>query len=229
MKKNLFTISVILLISSYSGVLAQPEHQPTKKENEKFIDLRDEPKPLVPFAEIFYYPTLAKDGGLEGRAMIDALIDTDGKIMKTIIASSSGTDLLDYAAVDIVRKQRYTPAIAPNDQKVKVWVSTPIVFKLGEEQHKKRIRYASLPKNLRMPLVVNIKDYNTTAATDLLATVSVNNDGTLSAVSILPSVSPEVVVIVSEKIKEYHFSSARKNRGTSEMRSAFVKIKIEMN
>ena len=229
MKKNLFTISVILLISSYSGVLAQPEHQPTKKENEQFIDLTDEPKPLVPFAEIFYYPTLAKDGGLEGRAMIDALIDTDGNIIKTGIAISSGIELLDYAAVDIIRKQRYTPAIAPNNQKVKMWLSTPIVFKLGEERHKKRIRYATLPENLKMPLIINVANYNVTAATDLLATVSVNNDGTVSAVSILPTVSSQVVALVSDKIKEYHFFSTRKNRGTSKMRTAFVRIKIEMN
>lgn len=229
MKKSRFAISVILFISSYLGVFAQSS-QPTKEENEQFIDLKDEPKPLVPFAEIFYYPKLAKDGGLEGRAMIDALIDTDGKIIKTTISSLSGTDLLDYAAVDIVRKQRYTPAIGPNNQKVKVWLSTSVVFLLSEERHKIiRIRYASLPKNLRTPLVVNIKNYNDTAAIDLLATVSVRNDGAVSAVSILPTVSPEVVAIVSDKIKEYHFFSAPKNRRTSEMRTAFVRIKIEMN
>ncbi len=226
MKKVFFAISFILFLSPFSGVLAQP----SKESDEVFIDLKGEPQPLLPFSEIFYYPTLAKEGGLEGKVVIDALIDTNGNIIKTEIVATSGSELLDYAAVDIIRKQKYRPAIVPNDKKIKCWISVPIVFKLGEEKHTiKGICFATLPKNLSEPLVLKIENYNVTAAKELLATVSVNDDGTVNTVSILPSASPEVVRLVSERINTYRFLSVPKNRGASTMRTAFVRIKIEMN
>ena len=74
------------------------------------------------------YPPLLRDAGVGGTVLIWALIDEQGSVMKTQVKVGSGHDALDAAAQKIGAIMKFTPALN-RDQKVKVWIQLPIVFK----------------------------------------------------------------------------------------------------
>jgi len=96
-----------------------------------------EPRP-VPFwrADIKPYPmdlpvalysTKAKAAGIEGRAVVDALVDTNGTIISTKVLRSSGHATLDSAAIRAARRARFTTGEYLG-KPVRVWVSIPYRF-----------------------------------------------------------------------------------------------------
>jgi protein TonB len=74
------------------------------------------------------YPPLLRDAGVGGTVLIWALIDENGNVMKTQVKQGSGHDALDEAAQKVGTVMRFTPALN-RDQKVKVWIQLPVVFK----------------------------------------------------------------------------------------------------
>jgi TonB family protein len=56
------------------------------------------------------YPAEATEKGIEGKVTIQAYIDKTGTVIKAMVKSSSGNELLDAAALDAAWKNRYTPA-----------------------------------------------------------------------------------------------------------------------
>ena len=56
------------------------------------------------------------------------LIDETGEVIKTQVKEGSGHDALDNAAMKVADIMQFTPALNC-DQKVKVWIALPIVFK----------------------------------------------------------------------------------------------------
>ena len=75
------------------------------------------------------YPELARQAGIEGQTVIDALVDIDGKVIDAKIRTSSGNTSLDEAAINAARGAEFTPA-KQRDQFVRVWVSIPFKFTL---------------------------------------------------------------------------------------------------
>jgi TonB family protein len=63
--------------------------------------------------------------------VVKALIDIDGSIMKTEILRSSGSEMLDNAALEAVNKAQFKPA-KYHGVPVRVWVSIPILFKRSQ-------------------------------------------------------------------------------------------------
>lgn len=74
------------------------------------------------------YPPMLRDAGVGGTVLIWALIDEQGNVMKTQVKETSGHDALDQAAQKVGQVMKFTPALN-RDQKVKVWIQLPIVFK----------------------------------------------------------------------------------------------------
>ncbi|HWR06572.1 energy transducer TonB [Sporomusa sp.] len=56
------------------------------------------------------YPQAARKAGWEGAVVVRALIDTAGTVASVSVKEGSGYDILDEAAVQAVKKWRYTPA-----------------------------------------------------------------------------------------------------------------------
>ena len=56
------------------------------------------------------YPMQAVKRGIEGTVLIDANIDSIGRVSKTEIVVSSNYDILDKAAIKSVKKARFAPA-----------------------------------------------------------------------------------------------------------------------
>ena len=75
------------------------------------------------------YPPIGIQAGIEGTTVVKALVDTDGSVMEVKILKSSGSDMLDQAALAAGMKARFTPA-KQRDRFVRVWVSIPIKFQL---------------------------------------------------------------------------------------------------
>ena len=74
------------------------------------------------------YPPMLRDAGVGGTVLIWVLIDESGSVMKTQVKQGSGHDALDAAAKKVAAVMRFSPALN-RDQKVKVWVAIPIVFR----------------------------------------------------------------------------------------------------
>jgi protein TonB len=75
-----------------------------------------------------YYPPLLRDAGIGGSVKIWFLIDEAGKVIKTSLKTGSGHQALDDAALKVADIMQFSPALN-RDQKVKVWVDMPIVFR----------------------------------------------------------------------------------------------------
>jgi protein TonB len=76
------------------------------------------------------YPDMARTAGIEGQAVVEALVDTDGTVAKARILKPSGNASLDQAAVDAAMRSRFYPA-KQRDKAVRVWVSIPFRFTLS--------------------------------------------------------------------------------------------------
>ncbi len=75
------------------------------------------------------YPDLARNAGIEGQAVVQALVETDGSVIDAKILKSSGNTSLDNSAVQAAMRATFTPA-KQRDQAVRVWVSIPYRFTL---------------------------------------------------------------------------------------------------
>ena len=74
------------------------------------------------------YPPLLRDAGIGGTVLTWLLIDESGTVIKTQVKDGSGHEALDQAALKVADIMRFSPALN-RDQKVKVWIALPIVFK----------------------------------------------------------------------------------------------------
>ena len=75
------------------------------------------------------YPDMARTAGIEGQAVVEALVDVDGSVADARILKPSGNASLDQAAVDAAMRAKFTPA-KQRDKAVRVWVSIPFRFTL---------------------------------------------------------------------------------------------------
>jgi protein TonB len=77
------------------------------------------------------YPPFARRMGIQGTVMLKVLVSKEGFALKVQIATSSGSDLLDDAALLAVKSWRFVPA-RKGDQPVDEWVQVPIAFHLSK-------------------------------------------------------------------------------------------------
>lgn len=75
------------------------------------------------------YPDIARDAGLEGTVIVEALLSKTGRVLDTRITQPVG--LLNDAALQAVRSSVWRPAM-DNNHPVEVWVKIPIRFSLHE-------------------------------------------------------------------------------------------------
>jgi protein TonB len=70
-----------------------------------------------------------RDAGIEGTAVVEALLDLDGSVMDARVLKSSGNQSLDASAIEAALKAKFTPA-KQRDKAVRVWISIPYRFTL---------------------------------------------------------------------------------------------------
>ena len=74
------------------------------------------------------YPTFARKAGLEGKVVLQLLVDLDGKVLKAKVIVSDH-EVLSQAAIQAAMKSRFSPALQ-RDKPVRVWVAQPFEFRL---------------------------------------------------------------------------------------------------
>jgi periplasmic protein TonB len=81
------------------------------------------PKPI--------YPESARSEGREGRVLLRVLVDDQGRTKAIEINSSSGSEALDRAAAEAIKRWRFHPA-RYGDKTVESWLRIPIEFRLAD-------------------------------------------------------------------------------------------------
>lgn len=75
------------------------------------------------------YPSRARRLGEQGKVVLRVLVNSGGTADRVELRTSSGSELLDAAAREAVRRWRFVPA-RQGDQPVAAWVLIPITFAL---------------------------------------------------------------------------------------------------
>ena len=78
------------------------------------------------------YPSKALKKGIEGKVIVDALIDTTGKVEKATVVKSTNK-IFNEPAIKAVKEYKFTPA-RKGKKKVKVHVKIPVMFRI-EKNH----------------------------------------------------------------------------------------------
>jgi protein TonB len=94
------------------------------------VDKQPVPVNLNEIRRQIKYPSLAKEGNIQGKVLIKILIDKEGNPVKHHVVRSPH-DLLAEACVNQIYKLKFTPGIQ-SQKPVKVWVQIPFDFKIGQ-------------------------------------------------------------------------------------------------
>ncbi len=73
------------------------------------------------------YPDLAREAGVDGTVLVQALVGKDGRVKDTKVVKS--IPMLDASAVAAVKQWVFKPALS-NNKPVAVWVAVPVRFTL---------------------------------------------------------------------------------------------------
>lgn len=115
-------------ISTESGgdeiVVAPPEEEVLPQLGE-FVYVEELPEAITKIPAS--YPDIAREAGVDGVVMVQALVGKDGKVKDTKVTKS--IPMLDAAAVSAVRQWVFKPALS-NNKPVAVWVAVPVRFTL---------------------------------------------------------------------------------------------------
>ncbi|MEJ5234131.1 MAG: TonB family protein, partial [Geminicoccaceae bacterium] len=79
------------------------------------------------------YPTVARRRGIEGTVTLEVKVSASGLAEQVVLARSSGSALLDEAALEAVRRWRFRPA-RRGGEAVPGVVTVPITFRLLEPE-----------------------------------------------------------------------------------------------
>ena len=82
------------------------------------------------FYEALRYPEMARRAGIEGRVIIQFIVDADGSVSNPRVLRGIGGGT-DEAAIEAITKMKFTPGMQ-RGQPVKVRMTQPVVFRLQE-------------------------------------------------------------------------------------------------
>ncbi|WP_337866922.1 TonB family protein [Ignavibacterium sp.] len=112
-------------------VIPPREEKPVTEEPSFFVAVEEPPQPKGGLAAIqnkIVYPIAAKRLGIEGKVLIQAIIDENGNVAKAKVIKGIGYGC-DEAALDAVKGSKFTPG-KQRGKNVRVQITIPIVFKL---------------------------------------------------------------------------------------------------
>lgn len=87
------------------------------------------PRPIASRSPPPRYPAQALRRGEGGTVVVRVMVGADGVPTDVSVADSSGSRVLDRAALDAVRRWRFTPATGANGEPLADTVQVPIEFK----------------------------------------------------------------------------------------------------
>jgi len=136
---TLFVIAIVLTACNFGtdnkseaeNNVVRIKHIPD--EEVQFIPYDTPPSPIGgtdAFLNNIIYPEKAKSAGIEGAVIIQAFVNEKGEVTKCKIMKSIPNTGLDEAAIEAVKKTKFTPAKYDNKD-IGVWIALPVVFRLN--------------------------------------------------------------------------------------------------
>ncbi|MBN2030406.1 M56 family metallopeptidase [bacterium] len=113
-----------------------PSLQEIDENRPVFVEYDEPPEPVGGYRGIqekIVYPDIAKKAGVEGRVMIQALIDENGNVVNTVVMQSLGSSGYDEAAAEAIKTVEWKPA-KRDGVPVKVWIAVPVDFQLQQDE-----------------------------------------------------------------------------------------------
>jgi|WetSurMetagenome_2_1015567.scaffolds.fasta_scaffold65904_1 periplasmic protein TonB len=120
MKAVLTAMSAVCLLLACGS---QPAATPTASEVPPKVESLVQPA----------YPEEARKAGVEGTTIVDVTVSADGAVLGCSLATSSGNDLLDAAAIGAAQNSKFAPG-TKDGKPVVMKVKVPFRFKL-EDSH----------------------------------------------------------------------------------------------
>lgn len=108
-----------------------PEEEEEEEEPEIFVVVEEMPELIGGLASIqqhIKYPEVAKKAGVEGRVIVQFVVDENGDVQDPQVVRGLGAGL-DEVALNAVRQAKFEPGMQ-RGQPVKVKMSLPITFRL---------------------------------------------------------------------------------------------------
>ena len=99
------------------------------RDSARFVQLQQEPREIVPLESLIQYPESARRRGIEGRVVVEALIDTEGTVTKVVVLKSDDPSL-KQEAIRAMKSKKFSPAMQ-NGTPVKIWITRTIHFRLN--------------------------------------------------------------------------------------------------
>lgn len=76
------------------------------------------------------YPPIERRQGREGRVMLALFVDDSGRVSQTGVRESSGSEAFDQAALNAVKRWRFTPARDRDGRALSRWCTVRILFQM---------------------------------------------------------------------------------------------------
>ncbi|MFC1543072.1 TonB family protein [Candidatus Neomarinimicrobiota bacterium] len=108
-----------------------PEAGPTVR----FIAYDTRPAPiggLEAIQQLVVYPEPAKSAGIEGTVIVQALVDENGQVQRTVVSEGIPDTGLDEAAMVAIKNTTFKPAQQKGKPVDGVWISIPVNFRLDD-------------------------------------------------------------------------------------------------
>lgn len=108
-----------------------PEEEEEEEEPEIFVVVEEMPELIGGLASIqehIVYPDMAKKAGVEGRVIVQFVVDENGNVQNPQVVRGLGAGL-DEVALEAVKQAKFEPGMQ-RGQAVKVKMSLPITFRL---------------------------------------------------------------------------------------------------
>jgi periplasmic protein TonB len=105
-------------------VVAPPSEDELPKFGE-YVFVEELPEAVTKVQPV--YPDMAREAGVDGTVMVQALVGKDGKVKDTKVVKS--IPMLDASAITAVKQWVFKPALS-NNKPVAVWVAVPVKFSL---------------------------------------------------------------------------------------------------
>ena len=127
--KTKIIILFMLLVSV--GIAQQNKATGKEKSGKDNIELQRYPAPLTPISP--EYPEAAKLAGIQGKVFVETVIDENGIVAEAKILKSEQKSL-NAAAIEAIKKTKFSPGVNKENKNVKAKVVIPINFKLDEKK-----------------------------------------------------------------------------------------------
>lgn len=107
------------------NIVVQPPSDDDLPKFGDYVYVEELPEAITKIAPV--YPDIAREAGVDGQVMVQALVGKDGKVKDVRVVKS--IPMLDQAAVSAVKQWLFKPALS-NNKPVAVWVAVPVKFSL---------------------------------------------------------------------------------------------------